>query len=118
MWSVGERVLGKWDLYWYPGTVKRKEGQRFYIKFDDDDEDWLGLERILPLDVDVGSEVSVRWKGGRVYYDGKIIKKDGDRIHVLYKDGDREWTEVRMVRVLRALPPSHLPSVIDVDPRG
>ena len=59
-----------------------------------------------PLSLGVGQKVLGRWKGGPYCFPGVIAEKDGDRIHIHYDDGDREWTTIRSVRIAAA----HVPA--------
>jgi hypothetical protein len=100
--AVGDRVLARWyDLFWYPGVILSAEGKRIHVTFDDGDQALVTSDQIRELDIGVGDRVFCRWKGGPQYYPGEVVKKEGERIHVRYDDGDEEWTSVRMVRVER-----------------
>ena len=48
----------------------------------------------------VGSRVSCNWKGGGIYYNGKITRKTGSSIHVSYDDGDQEDTTTSKCRLV------------------
>ena len=104
MWKSGDRVLAKWapDGFWYPGTVVESQTNRCFVHFDDGDSAWSSLEDTRSLSLGVGQKVLGRWKGGPYCFPGVIAEKDGDRIHIHYDDGDREWTTIRSVRIAAA----------------
>lgn len=102
-WQINDRILANWthDVYWYPATIHQIEGARIYIHFDDGDKEWTDADRLLEMDLDIGDRVHCRWKGGPVYYPGRIAQKDGGKIYIEYDDGDVEWTTIAFVRVTR-----------------
>ena len=99
----GKRVFAKWihDGYWYPATIKKIEGERIYVLFDDDDKEWTTSENIVAENIEIGDRVYGNWKGQGYYYPGRIAGRRGDRIYIQYDDGDREWTTIGRVRVER-----------------
>ncbi len=102
-WKVGDRVLADWthDAYWYPATIRNVDGERFYIRFDDGDKEWVTSDRLMQIDIEVGDRVHCRWKEGAYYYPGRVASIDGERIHVHYDDGDKERTTISFARVTR-----------------
>jgi hypothetical protein len=89
----GDRVWAPWNnAALYAGTVDRAEGQEAHIDFDNGDRGWVQLEQLVPLQIPVGLRVLARWKMGASYYPGIITEVQGERIHIQYDDGDREWT--------------------------
>src|SRR5438270_690225 len=103
MWSVGDRVLGQRaeESYWYPGTIKHSDGERYFILFDDGNQLQTPAERLRPLTIDAGDKVQGRWQGGPQYYPGEITERTGDVVHVRYDDGDEETTLLRLLRLER-----------------
>ena len=99
----GDHVLVNWshDSYWYPATIKKIDGSRYYILFDDGDKEWTTAERITTEEIKVGSKVFANWKKKGHYYPGRVTQRNGDRIHIQYDDGDKETTTISVVRVLR-----------------
>ena len=71
--SVSEGTLGKWRV---------TEGDR--------------VEKDAPL-VDIATDKADSELPSPVA--GKIAKIEGDRVHLAYDDGDKEWTTVRLVRL-------------------
>ena len=102
-WSIGQKVLAQWypEVFFYPGTIKAAEGDKFHVQFDDGDQALVTPKQIAPLDIQVGSRVFARWKGGPAYFPGKVDQQDGSKIHIKFDDGDEEWTTISMIRVER-----------------
>jgi hypothetical protein len=100
-WIVGDRVLAKWsrDRYWYPGTIQAIRGGELHVYFEDGDHEWLPTDRVLQLDLRVGSRVYARTARGPVYAPGRIARRDGDRLWIDYDDGRQEATSVCLIRV-------------------
>lgn len=99
--DVGDRVLADWsgDEYYYPATVVLVEEGRYFVIFDDFDREWLDADLLRDDDVDAGTSVECRWQGESLYYPGTIRKRIGNAIHVLYDDGDEEFTTIAHIRV-------------------
>ncbi|HEX8735006.1 MAG TPA: tudor domain-containing protein [Pyrinomonadaceae bacterium] len=101
-WKVGDRALVHWsqDEFWYPATITGVSRSRYYIVFDDGDEEWTTRSRIAPLKLTVGRRVFVNRKHEGNYYPGRIIaSRRGNIITILYDDRIRETTTVSGVRV-------------------
>ena len=56
---------------------------------------------MLRDDIIVGDRISADWGRGGTYYWGKITKRNGDDIHIIYEDGGEEDTTIDAVRVVR-----------------
>ncbi len=99
--DIGDRVMADWsgDTYYYPGTVILIEENRYFVIFDDFDREWLDTDLLRPEDIDAGSRVECRWEGDFVYYPGAVRKRVKDAIHVLYDDGDEEFTTIAHIRM-------------------
>lgn len=101
-WKVGDRALVNWsqDEFWYPATITRVgRGSRYYIVFDDGDEEWTTRARMAPLKLTVGRRVFANRKHEGSYYPGRIIAVRRNLITILYDDRVRETTTVAVVRV-------------------
>ncbi|HOO77752.1 MAG TPA: tudor domain-containing protein [bacterium] len=105
-WNPGDSVLADWsqDEYWYPATVGKAEADRYYVVYDDGDEEWTTAERLTFDDIEEGDTVFGNWRGQGVYYPGKISLRRGGEVHIVYDDGDEEDTTVSAVRVVRPRP--------------
>ncbi len=100
-WKIDQKPLVNWsrDAYWYPATIIKKEGNRYFVLFDDGDKEWTDHSRMTPDDIAVGDRVFGNWKGKGKYYPGKIATRNGTTIHIKYDDGDQETTTISFVRV-------------------
>jgi hypothetical protein len=101
-WKAGDRCLANWtqDDYWYPGTIVEVKNNQYFILFDDLDMEWLPSDRLKQENLGEGSVVYANWQFGGYYYKGKIDKRLGFAIYIIYDDGDEEWTTISAVRVL------------------
>ncbi len=97
---AGCRVFGRWspDGYWYPGTVKEIKDGKYLIRFDDNDKAWLGEKEVVGYQPTFGDRVEGNWLGKGLFYAGKITKRLGEKIHILYDDGDEEDTTISYLR--------------------
>ncbi len=97
--AQGNRIFGRWfDGFWYPGVILGIEGKKLHILFDDNDQAHLSWDQVRPLEFESGARVFCRFKGGPYYFPEEITKKQGERIHVSYDDGQTEWTSIRVER--------------------
>src|SRR5205823_12013868 len=50
----GDRVLATRldDEFWYPGTVRQRDGERSHVLFDDGSEGSMPDDQIMPLQID------------------------------------------------------------------
>lgn len=100
-WQVGDRVLAKWDAYFYPGRVQEISPDNCRVQFDDGDVAWVNRSLVLSPDIRVGSRVYGRVKGGPSYLPGVVSQQKGETIQVRYDHGEEEWTSISFVRVER-----------------
>jgi hypothetical protein len=100
-WAAGDRVWARWsgDYHWYPGTVQTVEGERIHILFDDQDQEWVAPDRVVPLTFEMGQRVFGRWQRGALFYPGRLVRVDGERINIDYDDGGKETTMISYVRL-------------------
>lgn len=100
-WKIGDRALVNWsqDEFWYPATITRVSRSRYYVVFDDGDEEWTTRARIAPLKLTIGRRVFANRKHEGSYYPGRIIASRKNIITILYDDGVRERTTVAVVRI-------------------
>ena len=101
-WQTNDRVLVNWsgDEYFYPATITKIADGRYYVVFDDGDEEWTTAERIVTENLRAGDVVYANWKRQGTYYPGRITARRGNNISIAYDDGDREDTTIAVVRVL------------------
>jgi hypothetical protein len=103
-WKPGDRVLASWlDSFFYPGRVRQIQGQSCEIAFDDGDVAWVHEANVRRPDIQRGSKVFCRFHAGPMYLPGTVTEQNGEKIHVKYDNGEKEWTTVSMVRVKRPL---------------
>jgi hypothetical protein len=76
----------------FAGTVNQIQGREAHIDFDDGDQGWVLLEQLAPLQILAGLRVLGRRQMGSQFYPGTVTEIDGQRIHLQYDDGGREWT--------------------------
>ena len=102
-WKVGDRVLAHWppESFFYPARITAiTHGVFVSVAYDDGESAELLPMEVAPLDLREGDRVYCRWQKGPEYHPGSIAEKQGDKIHVHYDDGEKEWSTVAMVRVL------------------
>ena len=54
-------------------------------------------------DIKLGSKVFCRFHAGPLFLPGSVNQQNGEKILVVYEDGEKEWTTISMVRVQRPL---------------
>jgi hypothetical protein len=97
----GDRVWAEdVDGYTYPAEILSIDHDKIMVHFLDGPERMLTPELLKPFDLRAGTAVECRWKGGQTYFSGKITQIEGDRVHLAYDDGEKEWTTVRLVRLI------------------
>ena len=66
-----------------------KSGKKKPVEEDEDDEDLPAVRG--PPGLKVGARIAARWKGGLVYYPGRVVSDHGDGSYDIdYDDGDTE----------------------------
>lgn len=96
----GDRVWAQdVDGCTYPAEILSIDHDKIIVHFLDGPERMLTPELLKRFDLRVGTAIECRWKGGQMYFPGKISQIEGDRVHINYDDGDKEWTTVRLVRL-------------------
>jgi Agenet domain len=98
--EVGLDVDALWEGYWLEATVVGLDGTLCLVHYDgygDEDNEWLGLDRIRFLDrsaeLDAGTVVEVLWTEDGEWYDATVIKSRGARYHISYDDWTSVWDE-------------------------
>jgi len=92
----GDRVLAPWNnTVLFAGTVDQIQDEEAHIHFDDGDHGWVQRYQLLPMEFPVGARVMSRWKMGGNYFPGTVSQVDagGERLFIVYDDGDKEWTQ-------------------------
>jgi hypothetical protein len=103
IWKAGDRALAafKHDIYWYPATVRKVEGERCYVAFDNGDKQWTAPDGLLELDVEAGDRVHCRHGSGDEYRAGRVSRCEAEKLLVHFEDGSEEWAEIGRCRVTR-----------------
>lgn len=70
----------------------------------------LFLGTIAQTAFKVGDRVEANWLGKGTYYSGKIAEVDGEKYHIHYDDGDKEWTTAGFMKAV-------VPSLFNVGDR-
>lgn len=101
-YEKGDRVLALWeDAFWYPGTVQSVDGNVVLIYFDDGDKATVDSERVNKLDWGAGDKVECRWPTNGINYPGTFVKVEGEKVRIVYDDGDKADLTVSWCRQSR-----------------
>ncbi len=101
-WNLCDRVLAcYYDLEWYPGVVLHVERDRITILFDHGGQAMVTPNKVRPLKLEVGDKVTCRSKFAPEFYPGEIAHIEGERVHIVFEDGEEEKTSIRLVRLRR-----------------
>jgi hypothetical protein len=103
-WQVGDRVLARWPVeqfWWYPARINACDGERYEVHFDDGDKARVTSRDLAPLVIDVGTRVFGRLNDGRLYFPGRVVHKEEERILIRYDDTTEQRTTISMVRIPR-----------------
>lgn len=99
--SEGDRILANWlsDEYWYSAIITAIDEKIIHIIYDDGTNEELTIDRVLPFNLEKGTNIEGRWKGGPNYYRGLLIKIKGDAIRIAYDSGEKEWLPISLIRL-------------------
>jgi len=99
-WIVGNRAFAYWeaDQYYYPATITQVEGDDIYIRYDTGEEEWTNSDYLAEMKVAVGDEVESKWSQDGEYYTAQVTAINGEQVHVVYEDGNEEWTSINNLR--------------------
>lgn len=100
--AVGEKVLANWsyDEFWYSGNVEKIEEDKYFVKFDDNDGEWVLRQQLTPINIEKGSRVFCKKEGELVYKIAEVGEIDGERILLRYfEDKKTEWNIIRNIRL-------------------
>jgi hypothetical protein len=90
----GDRVWAPWQKgVLFAGTVDKLRDEEAHVHFDDGDAGWVHCVQLLPLEIPMGLRVVSSWKMKGQYRPGIVAEVDGERIHIHYDDGNKEWTK-------------------------
>ena len=104
--KVGDPVFVNLKNYgrFYAAQITALQGERIQVRYDDGTQEDTTLSAIAGLSpaaaaaVKPGDRVTVNWKNGGRFYDGTILAREGDKIHVKYDlNGEEEDTTISAI---------------------
>jgi len=100
MWQTGDRVLGHRgvDDFWYPGTIRHIDGERFFVIFDDGEDGFFLAKQMMPPDFQVGDRVFARLQG-REYLPARITDVKDKEVRVRAANGADAWASFDKLRI-------------------
>lgn len=112
--NIGDKIQARWKggPAWYSGTIQDIQNGKYFIKYDDGDEEWTTVDLISrPIQTahnpnskeplfKIGDRVNARWKGAEAWYSGTIQDVQNDKYFIKYDDGDEEWTTADCIQLI------------------
>jgi hypothetical protein len=97
----GELVWATWgpDQFLYPALITEAKNDSVLVVYLDGDESEVLIEEVFLGDLELGTLVSVNYKGRGKYYFGHVVSKVGMAIEIDYEDGDHGMTTLAQVRL-------------------
>jgi hypothetical protein len=90
--KTGDRVWAPWEAnVLFVGVIEQVERFEAHVAFGSGQRGWVRIEQLAPYEKPLGLRVFARRSQGQ-YAVTTIDQVDGERIRVLYDNGDREWT--------------------------
>lgn len=102
--TAGSTVFANWsyDEFWYPATIEKIEGNKYFVKFQDEEGEWLLKEQVSFLAIKKGDKVFCKKEGNPVYRIAQVGKIKNGKVFVkYYDDSSTEWNSVKNVRLIR-----------------
>ena len=102
MLSVGKVILANWsyDDFWYAGKVEKVSHDKYFVRFYDNEGEWLSTESMTMLFLGEGDEIFCKPENSLVYKLAEIGKIEGEKIFVKYvENGVTEWNEIGNIRL-------------------
>jgi hypothetical protein len=99
--TPGELVWATWgpDQFLYPALIVEAKGDSVLVVYLDGDEAEVLVEESFRGDLELGTLVSVNYKGRGKYYFGSVVSQVGMAIEIDYEDGDHGMTTLAQVRL-------------------
>ncbi len=100
--SIGKIVLANWsyDDFWYAGKVEKISHDKYFVRFYDNEGEWLTTENLTTFFLGEGDQVFCKASGGLIYKLAEIGKIEGEKIFLKYvEDGSTEWNEIGNIRL-------------------
>ena len=102
VFKVGKIVLANWsyDDFWYAGKIEKISHDRYFIRFYDNESEWMTIENMTFVYLREGDKVFCRKEGSLVYRTAEIGKIDNEKIFVKYLGtGITEWNSIGNIRI-------------------
>jgi predicted RNA-binding protein with RPS1 domain len=122
---VGKYVLAQFpsDEQWYYGKLIKAEGKDFVVRWDEPDENEpeskVSADSMVVLpELAAGDKVKCVWEKDGSWYDGKLVKNNGDNTFVVSytEDGSEATVGAEKVRKFVPAPSFWMPPFRDGDP--
>ena len=100
--AVGKIVLANWgyDDFWYAGKIEKVSHDKYFVRFFDNETEWMTTETIAFIYLGEGDEVFCKSKNSLVYKSAEIGKIDGERVFIKYMEtGLTEWNSIGNIRI-------------------
>ena len=103
-YEPGDLVLATWadDGFLYPAVIVDTDEDSAQVAYLDGDEGNVPLDEIFRGEFAPGMAVSVNFKGGGLYYTGRILSRIGMAVEIDYEDGDYGWATIAQCRIDRS----------------
>lgn len=96
--DVGDAVEANWQNggKYYPGTIADRDGDRYYVQYDDGDEERVDVRQLrVSLHTSEGFQpgqlVFAWWSSDGYWYPGRIDRIEDGRYRIRFDDGDTDW---------------------------
>lgn len=79
--------------------MREVRGDQLLVCFDDRDLSSVAAADVRPLSVSSGTRLYGSWDGSGDFYPGTVKEVREGGLHIVYDDGDEEWTTFAMIRL-------------------
>jgi translation initiation factor IF-1 len=90
-YSSFTKVKVEWEKKWYPATIKKSEGDFYFIQYDGYDESWN--EWIMYDRIETGTEKKAKAEWNTGWYDAVVLQEKNGNYFIHYKGYDHTWDE-------------------------
>lgn len=96
----GDWVLGNYRNagYWFPGVIEKNAGGVLTLRYDDGETEVMPVSSVRPYNWTIGMKVQCDYKGKGDWFGATIVSLAGERIGLLYDDGEKEVTKTGRCR--------------------
>lgn len=117
--SEGDRVLVRLpDGFLYPADILTIEDEAIAVQLMLGGQLNVTPELVRELELAPAARIEGRWRGGDVFFPGRVTEQRNERVFLKYDDGDEEWTTIRLIRVVDEQNVVETPVVGDVGKVG